>query len=328
MGFLRFPHPREPACTRGNIRPVTARYPACPEHDSALYTESVQLRTLGDLKLEGAVFSRHKPLLLLAYLALEGRQERRHLAELFWPGTNHALKNLNTTLFRLREADAGLVEGDTVRVWTNVNCDAQALLTSLESGALEGSVEAYGGPFLDGFPPRELGSELEEWVYQTREFIAGRVREALLSLADTTASEGDFQRAVGRAERAYLLAGALPLEPEDLERLHRLFVAGGSYLAEEVRKEALDAGVPLVVTAAEARDQLRSLHQREERSNLRSLPSRGTSFVGRELELSEVTELLSQRECRLLTLVGVGGVGKTRLALEAAQEQLNVGGVR
>ena len=84
----------------------------------------------------------------------------------------------------------------------------------------------------------------------------------------------------------------------------------------------------MVVTAAEARDQLRSLHQREERSNLRSLPSRGTSFVGRELELSEVTELLSQRECRLLTLVGVGGVGKTRLALEAAQEQLNVGGVR
>ncbi|WP_308124195.1 ATP-binding protein [Mycolicibacterium xanthum] len=41
-----------------------------------------------------------------------------------------------------------------------------------------------------------------------------------------------------------------------------------------------------------------------------------TSFIGRESDLAEVTAAL--RECQLVTLTGVGGVGKTRLALEVA----------
>ncbi len=285
----------------------------------------MQLHTLGGLKLEGAAFSQHKPLLLV-YLALEGPQERRHLAELFWPNSAYALRNLRTSLTRLRAAGGGIIESDGLRVWTEVACDARELLTTLETSALESGIEAYGGRFLDGYPPRELGTELEEWVYQTREFLAGRVREGLLSHAETSASQGNYPQALEHAERAHLLPGALPLESDHLERLHALYVAGGSYRAEEVRKEALEAGLSLMVSPAEARNHLRSLHQQEERSNLRSLPSRGTSFVGRELELSEVTELLVHPECRLLSLVGVGGVGKTRLALEVAQEQLNVGG--
>src|SRR5689334_5498454 len=42
-----------------------------------------------------------------------------------------------------------------------------------------------------------------------------------------------------------------------------------------------------------------------------------TSFVGREREIEEITGALEG--ARLLTLTGTGGVGKTRLALEAAQ---------
>jgi predicted ATPase len=47
-----------------------------------------------------------------------------------------------------------------------------------------------------------------------------------------------------------------------------------------------------------------------------NLPARLTSFVGRESEMDTVTELLGEH--RLVTLVGVGGSGKTRLALEVA----------
>jgi predicted ATPase/DNA-binding XRE family transcriptional regulator len=49
-----------------------------------------------------------------------------------------------------------------------------------------------------------------------------------------------------------------------------------------------------------------------------SLPTPPTTLLGREQELEEIRTYL--REVRLLTLTGTGGVGKTRLALEAARQ--------
>ena len=51
-----------------------------------------------------------------------------------------------------------------------------------------------------------------------------------------------------------------------------------------------------------------------------NLPLQPTPFIGREKEVSEVCERLSRPEVRLLTLMGPGGTGKTRLALQAAAE--------
>lgn len=44
------------------------------------------------------------------------------------------------------------------------------------------------------------------------------------------------------------------------------------------------------------------------------------AFVGRVTEISEISGLLVDSACRLLTLVGPGGIGKTRLALEVCQQ--------
>jgi predicted ATPase/class 3 adenylate cyclase len=54
-----------------------------------------------------------------------------------------------------------------------------------------------------------------------------------------------------------------------------------------------------------------------------NLPASRTSFVGRADELEAIDRLLEDPGCRLLTLVGPGGVGKTRLALEAAGRRLD-----
>jgi predicted ATPase/class 3 adenylate cyclase len=51
-----------------------------------------------------------------------------------------------------------------------------------------------------------------------------------------------------------------------------------------------------------------------------NLPHQGTSFVGREREIDEVKAMLGQ--ARLVTLLGMGGLGKTRLSLQVAAEQL------
>jgi predicted ATPase/DNA-binding CsgD family transcriptional regulator len=48
------------------------------------------------------------------------------------------------------------------------------------------------------------------------------------------------------------------------------------------------------------------------------LPAQPTPFVGRAAELHDIHRLLDDPTCRLLTLLGPGGMGKTRLALEAA----------
>ena len=54
-----------------------------------------------------------------------------------------------------------------------------------------------------------------------------------------------------------------------------------------------------------------------------NLPRPASSFVGRDSELADVVARLRDPAVRLLTLTGPGGTGKTRLAIEAADELLD-----
>jgi predicted ATPase len=277
------------------------------------------LRTLGGLALEGTEFTRPKPLALMAYLALEGPQDRRYVAELFWPSARDHMKSLTVALTRLRQGAQGAVEADRQRVWTTALTDAEQLLACLERGEVASALELYRGPFLNGFYPRHQEVELEEWVYKTREFLAGRVQGAALELAEQEAARGRYADASKKAEVAFTLRGSV-LEPEQLGRLHTLMCAGGSPYEAELREEADALGIELVPSSDAAR---RVLSQPVAGPSPNNLPTRGTTFVGRDLELTEVGTLLAQPTCRLLTLVGPAGVGKTRLGLQFAQEQLS-----
>src|SRR5438034_4137005 len=54
-----------------------------------------------------------------------------------------------------------------------------------------------------------------------------------------------------------------------------------------------------------------------------NLPAQLTSLIGREQEVTAVCTLLRRPEVRLLTLIGTGGVGKTRLGMQVATELIN-----
>ena len=63
-----------------------------------------------------------------------------------------------------------------------------------------------------------------------------------------------------------------------------------------------------------------AIHRLEDLRERTNLPLQLTSFVGRAAEIGVVKDLVSQE--RLVTLIGAGGIGKTRLALEVARQLL------
>lgn len=71
--------------------------------------------------------------------------------------------------------------------------------------------------------------------------------------------------------------------------------------------------LPLPTTAPPITNSIRPLALR--------LPSPTTACIGRDGERHEIAQILSQPACRVLTIIGPGGIGKTRLALAVAADQ-------
>ncbi len=108
-------------------------------------------------------------------------------------------------------------------------------------------------------------------------------------------------------ETVTLLARALALSPEREALLER-----AADLAQPPRRRG---GVDLKPSL------LRVIHSDAGRTRRHNLPKQLTSFVGRQREVAEIAALL--REHRLVTVVGAGGVGKTRVAVHAGSELLD-----
>ena len=130
-----------------------------------------------------------------------------------------------------------------------------------------------------------------------------------------------------------------------LNRAARLMEAGHggqillSLATEELVRDHLPAGIALrdmgerrlkdlirpervfQVIAPDLRADFPPLKTLDARPN--NLPAQTTPFIGREKEIRAIKEQLSNANVRLLTLSGVGGAGKTRLALQAAAEMVD-----
>jgi predicted ATPase/class 3 adenylate cyclase len=121
-------------------------------------------------------------------------------------------------------------------------------------------------------------------------------------------------RAIGHGGQVLLSAAVAELVREDLPE--------GAYLRDLGLHRLQDLAAPERVVQLchpELREQFPPLNSLEARPN--NLPVQLTSFIGRDRELARLRQQLVAH--RLVTLVGMGGCGKTRLALQAAADALD-----
>ena len=272
---------------------------------------------------------------LLFYLAVNRQPHSRdHLVALLWaemPESN-ARRNLTATLSTLRKdlADFILVDRDQIALNPDslVQVDlfrlhyliAQARETD-DVSPLHEAASLYRGPFLHGFTVKNAGA-FEEW--QLRE--ASRLHESMMHLLTQLVTQ-----AITNDDNAHGIEYALRLleiEPwyEQAHRqLMRLYAQSGrteTALAQfEACRELLETELGQLPgdETLQLYEQLKAGHTQLPHN----LPPQNNTFVGRQPELAHVVAKLQAGDCRLLTVIGAGGMGKTRLAIESARQLLD-----
>ncbi|MEJ2737781.1 MAG: BTAD domain-containing putative transcriptional regulator, partial [Anaerolineae bacterium] len=194
------------------------------------------------------------------------------------------------------------------------------------------AVNCYQGTYLQGFSLSD-SPEFEEWALLTREHLQRLAVEALHQLASELENAGEYERALPHAYRQVELDPWREKAHRQVMRLLALSGQRGAALGQyEACRQLLaqGLGVEPATQTTMLYDQIRegTLQAPIRPPSLRpcqphNLPASLTPFVGRETEVAEIQDLLQDPACRLLTLVGPGGIGKTRLALEAARLQVD-----
>lgn len=303
-------------------------------------------------EVAGSTWRLHKARSLVKLLALAPRHRVawEAVGEVLWPGKDAAAvrNNFHQTLRAARVAlesvgvvgreaislrDGVLSFGEHLEVVVDVDEFTSAVEHALRVGGLQAHRAAaalYGGELL----PED---RYEDWSEARREALREQHASLLLELAGLHRERGELSVAAevlrtlvvhdelhegGRRRLMQVLAEAgrrqealaeyeslrdalrtqLEADPDpDTRRLYRRLLAGS---LEE--PEPTPARGPPAPAASPARTD--------------NLPIPASSFVGRDREVVEVERLLAAT--RVLTLTGVGGAGKTRLAIEVARRQV------
>lgn len=294
---------------------------------------------------------------LLAYLAVEAdRPHRREaLAALFWPDMpdQAARSNLRLSLHRLRQAIDEQVPGAAASLLlvnrhvvqlhtahlTRDHHQFQQAVTACEKHAhlelnrcsdclaqLEIAAALYQGEFLAGFSLDE-GETFEDWLLMQREYWQQKALAAIHTLTDMLARRSEIQAALIYAQRQIALDPYYEPAYQQAMRLHgqherrpqavALYEQLRHLLADEL---GVDPSPETTHLWQQIKDGLlQPADPTAQKTELHHFPTLLTPFVGRQLLLTEIVTTLLNPACRLLTLLGPGGIGKTRLSLQVGQ---------
>lgn len=290
-------------------------------------------------------FRSQKEAVLLYYLAQTGETHpREFVADLLWEAssTKQSLTNLRTVLSRLRKrvGDALVVTRKTVALDANAvgYVDSVYLLEELESigqidveetaVSLQNTLNTYQGDFLADFHLVD-STAFNDWAATTRQQIRQQVIAGFDKLVRYWQKTGNHASGID-ATRQWL-----QLDPLD-EAAHTLLVqllldagktrdalAAYENCVTLLRAEldiAPPAALTALVTAARPKRAVVSSVKTAVRHNL---PPAYDQFFGRQTVLQEIHTRLDQPWCRLVTLTGQGGVGKTRLSLTIGRSRMS-----
>lgn len=289
---------------------------------------------------------------LLLYLAVEQTRDHRReqLADLLWPKADPAAANTNfrQSLSRLRRAlndkQAArpflLVTRETVQInpEADVDLDLNRFLLMAEEGDLEGAAAIYQGELAPGFTCDSAA--FEDWLRLEREQLHRlaldsfyRLGERYLSLGR---SSGDRQAIVAAQAIARRQLALEPWREEAHRQLMNALILAGDRSAALTQYDvccdvlADELGVPPAPETLALFEAIRdgellprpigeTVH---DSAALLHLPRQATPFIGRSAELEQLRQFLRNPSLSepspVVTIVGPGGIGKSRLAIEAA----------
>jgi DNA-binding SARP family transcriptional activator len=298
-------------------------------------------------------------LLYLAH-APDHPHRRESLAGLLWPDQpeNKALTNLRQALARLRKAigdpnatppflrvERTGIQFNAAGDYTLDVSEFTALLTACANHAhrhaercaacaerREQAVALYRGAFLDKFYVGD--SDLfEGWATLVRESLHQDALEAMTRLVAYYEWQGNYAQALHYSQRQLELD---PWREEAYRQMMRLLALTGQRSAAlhcyercctmlelelGVEPSAETTALYEQIRAATLDGPVRTNHPTLSTKRRPNLPLQPTPFIGRKQELAALADLLADPQCQLITLLGPGGSGKTRLALQAASHE-------
>jgi DNA-binding SARP family transcriptional activator len=311
------------------------------------------LRLLGSpqifLNHEPVTTSRRKAMGLLAYLAVDGkRQTRDSLSALFWPDYDQskAFANLRHILWEVQQTvGEGWIVADRESITMNPEADVYLDVHKFESLLAKGraqdeaarripllgeAVKLYHGHFLTGFSLRDA-PDFNDWAFAKSEELRHQLTGALLMLSNDYCALGQLHPAILHGRRLITLD---PLNESSHRHLMQIYLQAGQHSAalkqyqacEQILRKELG-----VDPQPETRDLYKKIRRRESkpveaqmqkqhRLPSHNLPHQLSSFIGREKEQKTIVRLIAKY--RLITLLGAGGIGKTRLSIKVGEQLL------
>ena len=302
---------------------------------------SISLFGSPEIQREGVLhshFQHRKSIALLVYLAVtQESHSRDHLAGLLWGETSdsNALGGLRKVLAELRDVIGPYLLEHDRQVAFNPDLPSHVDVLDFEQGVsdlvehraemlgiedtdvLREAAELYTGDFLAGFYVQRAPA-FEDWVTLTRERLRLKALDALYLLSKDAYRLSDYSASILYTRRL------LALEPCH-EEAHRqlmslLALIGQRDLALEQYETCRN--ILMATYSIAPQQETIELYERIREESLVSpekndfaLPVPTAPLIGREADLDILKSRLMEPDCRLLTILGAGGSGKTHLAL-------------